>query len=718
MLSFGASSWSTPQSHPTLLTTQMHQQPMKLALHTPATAASAVHQQKFAAGSSTFNASTTAGFVMAKTIVHVNSVAPITVLPQVATQLERSSSVDDDVIKPIVSSRDFAVMEEASQIFKIIDVERQGSISKLDLLDAVQHDANVDGFVIPNISGEHVMTNPACFDAVDTIFESMAGGRKRVRKHTFVRYFRKASTTQPISGADVRELFEQVVVAGVGCFSRFDLVEAVQKNSVLAQILLPAWDCRELMNNSECFDAIDGVFDDIAGGKPHATFEDFDTYIQLHQVSLHRVERSSKRVLIIGPGYETVSTKLLEVTENAGYQLLIVDDIPDPDQGAPVQDYLGHIKAVIDSFQPQLIASASKGGKYLIGLWQARLWTGPSLMINVHPSLEELPQNVPIVLAHGSNDSQYRRSRESLERLASSGTANMCFLYYSGSSGRSASWQHARLGDAHFMQSLLAFDLLPRLMDAAMSRESPETHMLWSSQQRLSKERLDAEQWLGYCPKKLRQYWASADHQGRDDQKLYEVSPGSQEFNAVAAIFHGEPREASAYLGAASSMWNGTRIRKVERVENGLLEGGSAEPYYESLRQCIEEQGLAFEEGVHTRWGFHGTDAVDSIILDPLTGFQPLASGSRLGAVWGSGTYFARDAQYSVESNFSSSKKMLLCLLMTGVPCLGDPAQRGILPFRQRPHRYNSAVDSLSSPEVFVLHHPGAAYPAYLISFA
>ena len=43
---------------------------------------------------------------------------------------------------------------------------------------------------------------------------------------------------------------------------------------------------------------------------------------------------------------------------------------------------------------------------------------------------------------------------------------------------------------------------------------------------------------------------------------------------------------------------------------------------------------------------------------------------------------------------------------------------QGVLPFRQKPHRYNSAVDSLSSPEVYVTQMVGAAHPAYLITFA
>lgn len=55
---------------------------------------------------------------------------------------------------------------------------------------------------------------------------------------------------------------------------------------------------------------------------------------------------------------------------------------------------------------------------------------------------------------------------------------------------------------------------------------------------------------------------------------------------------------------------------------------------------------------------------------------------------------------------------------MTGLPCLGDPAHRGVLPFRNKPHRYHSSVDSLSSPEIFITQHAGAALPAYLITFS
>jgi len=245
--------------------------------------------------------------------------------------------------------------------------------------------------------------------------------------------------------------------------------------------------------------------------------------------------------------------------------------------------------------------------------------------------------------------------------------------------------------------------------------------MLWSWSHRLSAQRLEAEEWLSYCPERLRRRWSSAHHKGLDDQKLFDVPRNSQEFQMVITVFASSPSEPAAY-GGPNPAWDRTGIARIQRIENGLQEDGSAKPYYAALRASIEDQGVTFEPGVHTRWAFHGTDAIDSIINNPLSGFQPLASGSRLGSVWGSGTYFARDAKYVADANFcqpaaDGTRQMLMCLVMTGIPCLGDHQQKGVLPFRQKPHRYNSSVDSLSNPEIYVVQHPSAALPAYLITF-
>jgi hypothetical protein len=441
--------------------------------------------------------------------------------------------------------------------------------------------------------------------------------------------------------------------------------------------------------------------------------------------SHHNENRASKRVLVVSPGFGLErDPRQAHSVRQAGFQVHFATNIPNPEQpGFQMDAYLPLLKACVQDFRPHVIVCASKGGAYLIALWETGFWKGPSVMINAHPSLRELPADVPVVVAQGSNDEIYQKSRAEMESLISSGSYNTCFLYWSGDGGKNSAGQCARLGDGHEMTSLLEYDCLPRLIDAAMCSQGPEMHMFWSWRGQLSQKRLAAEQWLSYCPDELQRLWASSGHKGFDAENLFEVPMSSQEFHMVSDIFHATPVAPAAYQTPQGEAWSSVRILRVDRVENGWQEEGSAKPYYAALRRAIEDQGVRFQPGVHTRWVFHGTDAIESIITNPLAGFQPLASGARLGAVWGSGTYFARDAQYVFGGNFcqpaaDGKRQMLMCLAMTGFPCLGHPEQRGVLPFRQQPHRYNSSVDSLSSPEIFVVQHPSAAYPAYLVTFA
>lgn len=440
------------------------------------------------------------------------------------------------------------------------------------------------------------------------------------------------------------------------------------------------------------------------------------------KVKHHRDKaRHETFVLIISPGFgRDLNPAQAELVHEAGFQVQYVD-VPNPElPGFSLFAYLTYVKDAIEKFRPDVLVSASKGNVYVLKLWETGFWKGPTLMMNAPPQLTRLPKDVPVVIAHGSNDELYRWSRAELEKLIATGSENKCFLYYTANSGH-YSGGLTRAGDMHNMASLLRYDCLPNLIEAAASERGPEMHMIYSWRKRVSRERNEAEQWLSHCPEQLRNRWVSTDHLGMDTKKVYEVTRGSEEFSKVSTIFKSAPPEPASYIGMGDAQWRRTVIIKVERVENGLLEH-SENAYYECLRRSIEDQGLTFEPGVHTRWAFHGTDQVDSIVEDPITAFQPLTCGTRLGTLWGSGTYFARDARYVVDGNFCPPRKdgtrqMLLCLLMIGMPCLGDPSQHGVLPFRRKPHRYNSSVDSLSSPEIFITQHPGAAYPAYLITF-
>lgn len=427
--------------------------------------------------------------------------------------------------------------------------------------------------------------------------------------------------------------------------------------------------------------------------------------------------RSQKRVLIIGPGFglELNKDQIANVFQ-AGFQVKCVFP-PNPEvPGFNMASALGEVRAAIDEFQPDLVGAASKGGLYLLALWQTAQWTGPSLLINAHPSCLGFPQNAPVVLAHGSNDKVWPRSRADLENLVSTGSRNRCFLYYTANSGM-VNGGYTRQGDEHNMASLLAYDCLPRLIDAAISGE-PELCLMRSWLCQLSSDRLAAENWLGYSVNQFRRHWIPIDN-GR---MLVDVPSNSEEFQRVATIFRAKPIDPEANVYPDPTPWENTGIVSIERVQNEMQLEGSFLPYYEQIKAAIGSQDVSFEKGVHTRWAFHGTQAIDAIISNPISGFQPLASGTRAGSIWGPGSYFARDAKYVARAGFAhpqpnGTRRMLLCLLTTGLPCLGDADNHGVLPVRCGQHRYHSSVDSMSSPEIHIIQNPAAAYPAYVITF-
>ena len=138
----------------------------------------------------------------------------------------------------------------------------------------------------------------------------------------------------------------------------------------------------------------------------------------------------------------------------------------------------------------------------------------------------------------------------------------------------------------------------------------------------------------------------------------------------------------------------------------------------------INSAGGKYVGGVHSRWLFHGTgsaSALDNIVKSPMNGFAPQV-GTR--AIWGYGSYFARDAAYPVNGGFCNecldaqhNNMIMLCLVECGVPCVGEEHIKNWPRVREEfPLNYSSFVDSASSPEIYVV--PGAqAFPAYIIHF-
>jgi poly [ADP-ribose] polymerase 7/11/12/13 len=201
-----------------------------------------------------------------------------------------------------------------------------------------------------------------------------------------------------------------------------------------------------------------------------------------------------------------------------------------------------------------------------------------------------------------------------------------------------------------------------------------------------------------------RDRWQSTGCRGLDETKLFAVDTSSAEYEVVRSAF-------------ARTMPH-AEIDSIQRVENG--------PQHEAFSLHFSQVAASLAHGGVpggvTRMLFHGTGdepAVQSIVHG--SGFQVTLSGSRVGALYGEGTYFARDASYS--NNFAcilpnGQRQMLAAEVVVGRCARGSAGMRQcpLLP-RERFKRFNSLVDNEANPSIFVVQNSSQAYPAYLITY-
>jgi hypothetical protein len=443
--------------------------------------------------------------------------------------------------------------------------------------------------------------------------------------------------------------------------------------------------------------------------------------------------RKETRVLVIGPGFGMIKNPAqLALLTQAGFKVKSCFP-PDPEAASfNMTSAIDGVLTEMQAFKPQVVACASKGGAYVVELWRRMRaavrqelhgWTGAAVMINAHPRCLELPPGVPVVVAHGAGDSTFPRGRAQLDALIKSGGHTSALLYYSAGGGAPA-----RSADGHDMASIVHHDCLPRLLDAVVTLPagclsvSPEFNLQKSWGGFLSAERRAAEEQLGYKPDQLYDFWKT---DGKQAEKLVTVEETSDEFKAVRDIFLSEPA-VPAYYKPRSGWPRSARIVSIKRVENSGQEGASRTTYV-NLSTTLRSTGVSLTGSVHTRWLFHGThpDTLVRIVSDPVRGFTPLArkkDDSKI-TLWGEGIYFARDASYPDSFGFAEmapngTKAVLLCLVMTGTSCLGGNDVQLYQQMRDGYCKYDSLVDDLSNPEIFVVGDGAQVFPAYAIQYA
>ncbi|XP_077422377.1 protein mono-ADP-ribosyltransferase PARP15-like [Vanacampus margaritifer] len=111
---------------------------------------------------------------------------------------------------------------------------------------------------------------------------------------------------------------------------------------------------------------------------------------------------------------------------------------------------------------------------------------------------------------------------------------------------------------------------------------------------------------------------------------------------------------------------------------------------------------------------FHGTSHKNVHDIN-VYGFNRSFAGKH-GTQFGNGTYFAVAAEYSTRDHFSppnaqEEKCMYLCRVPTVNFTAGKPNKGTSL------QKYDSVVDNVHNPSIFVIFHDTQVYPEYLITF-
>ncbi|XP_040913508.1 poly(ADP-ribose) polymerase family member 14-related sequence 1 [Toxotes jaculatrix] len=154
-------------------------------------------------------------------------------------------------------------------------------------------------------------------------------------------------------------------------------------------------------------------------------------------------------------------------------------------------------------------------------------------------------------------------------------------------------------------------------------------------------------------------------------------------------------------------------VTKIERIQNPIL--------WKSLQ--LKRRDMEQRNG-HTnneRRLFHGTCHTTVNHINE-HGFNRSFAGKNA-ACYGNGTYFAVNANYSANDTYSKpnqngEKFMYVCRVLTGDFTVGQqnmvvPPAKGLVSTQ----KYDSVVDNMAKPGMFVVFHDSQACPEYLITF-
>ncbi|KAG1959203.1 protein mono-ADP-ribosyltransferase PARP14-like [Pimephales promelas] len=181
--------------------------------------------------------------------------------------------------------------------------------------------------------------------------------------------------------------------------------------------------------------------------------------------------------------------------------------------------------------------------------------------------------------------------------------------------------------------------------------------------------------------------------------KVIDLDQRSKEYQTVKANFKKTVRKT---------------VLKIERIQNMNLRR-----LYEGRKKELENRNGGIV-GAGEKILYHGTSEQSSSVIMK-TNFNRNFAGQNA-TVYGNGTYFAVNASYSANPTYAvpaadGTQLMFVARVLTGHYAQGQTGMK-TPPVRVAPdHNYDSVVDNVQNPSMFVVFHDCQAYPEYLIKF-
>lgn len=180
-------------------------------------------------------------------------------------------------------------------------------------------------------------------------------------------------------------------------------------------------------------------------------------------------------------------------------------------------------------------------------------------------------------------------------------------------------------------------------------------------------------------------------------------------------------REGGEVVAAfMASLQGSVCVQGVQRVQNLAL-WRSFIAYKDAV--MLREGGdvVKAEARFEWKWLYHGTSE-NLVSKVAQQGFNRSYTGTTSGrAVWGKGCYFALNASYSMSTTYSTPnadglQHIFACRVVVGEYCKG---REGLLapPSRSGDINFDSTVDDVRQPQIFVTYNDAQAYPEYLVQF-